>query len=61
MFLRNVLEFLITANVVPTSMILVALMMEAIFSPETSVFTIATWRYIPEDGILQHKLEILFH
>jgi hypothetical protein len=39
-------------NVVPSSLILVTLMMEAIHSFETSVLRRATWRNIPEDGIL---------
>jgi hypothetical protein len=29
------------------------LKLEAILSSETSVYTISTWRHIPEDGILQ--------
>jgi hypothetical protein len=49
-FLRNVLRLPVTANVVPSSPIVLTLMMEAIRSFKTSV-TKATWRNIPGDGI----------
>jgi hypothetical protein len=40
-------------NVVPCSLIIFILMMEATYSSETSVLTRATWRHIAEDDILQ--------
>jgi hypothetical protein len=49
-----------TANVVPTSLIISSLMMEAICSSETPVSTRDTRLHISEDGILQsYRLEDL--
>jgi hypothetical protein len=51
-FLRSVLRFLVTANVVPRSSILVILMMEVLSFFETSALTRATYRNIPEENNL---------
>jgi hypothetical protein len=45
-------RLLVTANVVPSSLIFVALMMETLRSSETLVLIRATWHNIPEDSIL---------
>jgi hypothetical protein len=51
-----VLQLLVTANVAPSSLILVTLMMEAIRSSDTSVLTGATLCHTPEDDILHSNL-----
>jgi hypothetical protein len=51
-FLRNVLQLLVAANIVLSSLILLTLMMEAKCSSETSVLTRVTRRHIAEYCIL---------
>jgi hypothetical protein len=51
-------QLLVTANVVPSSLILFTLMMEAICSSETSILTRTTPRHIPEEGILHESVSI---
>jgi hypothetical protein len=47
-----VVQSLVTANFVPSSLILSTLMVEVIYSSETPVLARVTRRHIPEDSIL---------
>jgi hypothetical protein len=58
-FLRSVRRLLVTASVVPSSPILVTLMMEALRSSETAVLTRSMPHNIPDDGIIQLHSSLL--
>jgi hypothetical protein len=54
-----VLWLVVTANIVPSSLILVTLMMEAIRFSETLVLIRATQHNIPEDSILCNYIRLV--
>jgi hypothetical protein len=51
-FVCSALQFLIAANIVPSSLILFTLTMEAIYSSEISGLSRPARHHIPQDGIL---------
>jgi hypothetical protein len=54
-FLRSVLQLVVTANI-PSSLILSTLMIEAVCSSEMLVLSRAALRHILEDGILRSHI-----
>jgi hypothetical protein len=55
-FLRSLLQLVVTTNVVPSSLILFTLMMETIRSSEMPVLKRGTRHHIAENGILHCDL-----
>jgi hypothetical protein len=53
LYLFAACRLLVTANVVPSSPILITLIMEALSYSETSILTRVTWRNVPEVAILK--------
>jgi hypothetical protein len=58
-YTRSVRQLLVTANVIPSSLIHVTLIMEALCSSEMSVLIRTAWCNIPEYGILHSHHENL--
>jgi hypothetical protein len=56
----SVLLLLVTANIVPSSLIFVILMMEVIHSSDTMVHTRTSWCNMPEDGNLDSNIVVSF-
>jgi hypothetical protein len=59
-FLHSVRQLLVTANVVPSSLIYVSLMMGALHFSRMLVLTRGTQRNIPEDSVLYRIVEYQF-